>query len=663
MSRHSSENYDPCYPDQPVVDLYLPIWANQPSFKSKAAFVWVEDKDDATGVSTRSTLTYSQLNSSAQSIASRLLISLQRGDTVLILCPPGLQLVQIIFGCQRAGLLSVPIFPPDLSLPTKHHHLIRVFSQTKPKAVISHQDYISGILRYFSSSSKGKQLSELMQNLKWVSVDDLKEDVDDDQSFKLNRSSSHASYDGCKAEDVYLIQYTSGATGIPKPVLVTAGSAAHNVRAARKAYDLDPSSVIISWLPQYHDCGLMFLLLTVVSGTTCILSSPGLFVKRPRFWLELITEFKGNCTPVPSFALPLVVRRGRIDQGAIPLNLSSLRNLILINEPIREEAVNEFIDAFKVVGLNSACISPSYGLAENCTFVSTSWRKTSSSTNSGNMPPYKKLLPSARLSWNPSEQYDQEYDNEMDIIIVDQDTHELVEDGVEGEIWISSPSNATGYLGYPYLTSEVFQGRLQGRVSHQYVRTSDKGIVIGKERYLFVLGRCLDVIRTQNYQEIHPHYLETTAYKSCPKLLRGGCIAAFQITETIVIVAELQRSTEERDAGVLRRLCEGIREAVWKEHDKVEVGLVVLVENGSVEKTTSGKIQRWATKNKLIGGEFNPVSEIWFRDHKKNMPSSAVKFHFEKNGKGKIKDEKQEELIHASSMTPGTNRLTLISFL
>ncbi|RZC49975.1 hypothetical protein C5167_018408 [Papaver somniferum] len=526
--RHSSENYDPCYPDQPVVDLYLPIWANQPSFKSKAAFVWVEDKDDATGVSSRSTLTYSQLNSSAQAIASRLLISLQRGDTVLILCPPGLQLVQIIFGCQRAGLLSVPICPPDLSLPNHHHHLIRVLSQTKPRAVISHQDYISGI--------------QLLQNLKWVSVDDLKEDVDDDQSIKLNRSSSHVSYDGCKAEDVYLIQYTSGATGIPKPVLVTAGSAAHNVRAARKAYDLDPSSVIISWLPQYHDCGLMFLLLTVVSGATCILTSPASFVKRPRLWLELITEFKGNCTPVPSFALPLVVRRGRIDQ---------------------------------------ACISPSYGLAENCTFVSTSWRK-----DFANMPSYKKLLPSARLSSNPSEQYDEEYDNEMDIIIVSQDTHELVEDGVEGEIWISSPSNATGYLGYPYLTSEVFQGRLQGRVSYQYVRTSDKGIVIGKERYLFVLGRCLDVITTQNYQQIHPHYLETTAYKSFPKLLRGGCIAAFQIPETIVIVAELQRS-EERDAGVLLRLCEGIREAVWREHNNVEVGLVVLVKNGSVEKTTS----------------------------------------------------------------------------
>ncbi|MCL7025329.1 hypothetical protein MKW94_006376 [Papaver nudicaule] len=641
--RHSSENYDPCYPDQPVVDLYLPVWTNQSSFSSKAAFVWVEAEDDATGVPSRSTLSYSQLNSSAQAIASHLLLLLQRGDTVLILCSPGLELVQIIFGCQRAGLLSVLICPPDFSLSTKHHHLVRVLSQVKPKAVIAHQDYISGIQHYISSSSTNKRLLDLLQNLKWVFVDDLKEEISD-QSFKLNRSPC-VSYDGCKAEDVYLIQYTSGATGIPKPVLVTAGSAAHNVRAARKAYDLDTNSVIISWLPQYHDCGLMFLLLTVVSGATCVLTSPGSFVKRPRLWLELITEFEGNCTPVPSFALPLAGRRGGINQGATPLNLCSLRNLILINEPISAEVVNEFIAKFSTVGLNSFCISPSYGLAENCTFVSTSWRK-SSLTNFSTMPSYKKLLPSARLSLNASEQ--EEHDNEMDIIIVNEDTCELVEDGVEGEIWISSPSKAT-----------VFQGRLQGRVSHQYVRTGDREIVLGKERDLFVVGRCVDVITTQNSQVIHPHCLETAAYKSCPKLLRGGCIAAFQVSKTIAIVAELQRS-DESDDGVLRRLCEGIREAVWKEENEVEVGLVVLVKNGSVEKTTSGKIQRWATKNKLIRGEFDLVSHARFGDHKESIQSSAVKVHLEKNGQGKIKNEIQ---VHASSMTPRTNRITLISLL
>lgn len=106
------ENYDPSFPDQPVVDLYLPVWANLPSFRSKPAFIWAEDGPNSAAKS--STIINAQLNESAHSISTRLLTQLQRGDTVVILCSPGLELVQIIFGCQRAGLLCIPMFPPDL---------------------------------------------------------------------------------------------------------------------------------------------------------------------------------------------------------------------------------------------------------------------------------------------------------------------------------------------------------------------------------------------------------------------------------------------------------------------------------------------------------------------------------------------------------------------
>ena len=123
------ENYDLFFPDRPVVDQYLPIWASLPAFRSKPAFIWPED--GSTNVSKGSTLTYAQLNDSMQSISFQLLLSFQRGDTVIILCSPGLELVEIIFGCQRAGLLSVPIFPPDPSFAEEnYHHLVRVLSQT-----------------------------------------------------------------------------------------------------------------------------------------------------------------------------------------------------------------------------------------------------------------------------------------------------------------------------------------------------------------------------------------------------------------------------------------------------------------------------------------------------------------------------------------------------
>lgn len=119
----------------------------------------------------------------------------------------------------------------------------------------------------------------MLQNLRWISTEDLntaKEHPDNRSPLSPNHDS--VNYKGCQPEEVYLIQHTSGATGIPKLVLITAGAAAHNVRAARRAYD-HPSSVIVSWLPQYHDCGLMFLLLTVVCGATSILTSPVKFLR------------------------------------------------------------------------------------------------------------------------------------------------------------------------------------------------------------------------------------------------------------------------------------------------------------------------------------------------------------------------------------------------
>ncbi|CAI9106149.1 OLC1v1005224C1 [Oldenlandia corymbosa var. corymbosa] len=602
----SYENYDPCFPDQPVVDLYLKIWAQLPSFKFKPAFMWVEDGDR------NSTLTYEQLNKSAQCIASNLLVPLNRGDTVVVLCDPGLQLVEFVFGCQRAGLIAVPIVPPTFDNPN-FHHLIRVISQTKPKAAIANQSYIKCMERYISdsnSNNKNHQQSQWLKKLKWIASEDVLV-----HRSGLNpeppSSSSSSAYNGCKPEDVYLIQYTSGATGIPKPVIVTAAAAAHNVRVARKAYDLHPNSVIVSWLPQYHDCGLMFLLLTVVSGATCVLTSPSLFVQRPRIWLELITSFGATCTPVPSFALPLVLKRGGIaDGGATPMiNLASLKNLIIINEPIYKALIDEFVKAFRPYGLNPSAVAPSYGLAENCTFVSTAWRTEHQNEE---LPCYQKLLPSARLDSSSDEE------EEIEILVVDEETRDPVEDGIEGEIWISSPSNASGYLGHPSLTREVFNGMLNKRVrSYPFVRTGDRGLVIGKEKFLFVTGRISDTIKvpgSNSSRELHPHYIETIAYGSNPKNLRGGCLAAFLCSGKVVIVAEMQhREGEDID---FRRICEGIRKSVMEE-ECMEVGVVVLVKSGSVPKTTSGKVRRWLAKDNFVRGKMSVVLKMnFFEDNR-----------------------------------------------
>ncbi|KAL8459409.1 hypothetical protein ACS0TY_036773 [Phlomoides rotata] len=634
----NQENYDLCYPDQPLVDLYLPIWANLPAFRHKPAFIWVEDGPNPPS-GPFSSLTYHQLNSSVQCISSHLTKSLLRGDIVVILTDPGLDLVELIFACQRAGLSSVPIAPPLSFTDTNHHHLVRVLSQTKPKAAIATRSYINRVKEYTSSTHT--RLSKLLKMLKWISVDELK--------AKNNEQFSLSYYKGCRENDVYLIQYTSGATGIPKPVLVTAGAAAHNVRVARKAYDLHPNSIIVSWLPQYHDCGLMFLLLTIVSGATCVLTSPKVFINRPRLWLEMITEYRGTCSPVPSFTLPLVLRRGGVEKGTSLINLGTMKNLILINEPIYKASIEEFVKVFAPYGLAESSISPSYGLAENCTFVSTSWR----SGDDGNFPIHNNLLPSAKLPCSNEEIMEEE----IEILIVNEETHELALDGIEGEIWVSSPSNALGYLDHPSLTREAFNARLKNRVSASYVRTGDMGVVVGKQRYLYVTGRASDIVKRADGMRIHPHYIETAAFNSGRKMVRPGCIAAFEVAVGgVAVVAELQR--DDVDTKALMGVCEVIRDGVWNE-EKIEVRVVVLVKNRGVPKTISGKIQRWAAKYKLERGEMCEVMRMEFGGNSK-MCRIGNKERDRK--KIEVGDHVREEGVISEDKNGG-NRLSLLSSL
>ncbi|GFY86170.1 hypothetical protein Acr_04g0009080 [Actinidia rufa] len=371
-----------------------------------------------------------------------------------------------LLGCSLFGCADVAIptqHPPDPSFANNtHHHFVRVLSQAKPKAVIAHSDYIQRVRRNVSTkSSTNSQIRQLLKNLIWVSTEEIK-----DKKVELNPVFSL--FEGIKPDEVNLIQYISGATGVPKPVLVSAGSASHNVRTARKAYDLHPNSVMI------------------------------------------VALFK----------------RGGIDKGTSDINFWSLKNLIIINEPIYKASVEDFIEVFKPLGLNPCSISPSYGLAENCTFVSTAWRDRCSNAS---LPSYNKLLLSARLACGE--------DEEIQILVVDEETREA--------------------------------GRLRYRVSQCFVRTGDRGMVHGEDRYLFVTGRSSDIL-TQN--------------------------AAIKISGKIGVVAQMQRRV--REIRVLRRICGGIREGVMK-GEKVDVGVVVLVKRGSVPKT-SGKIQRWAAKDKLL---------------------------------------------------------------
>jgi acyl-CoA synthetase (AMP-forming)/AMP-acid ligase II len=273
-------------------------------------------------------------------------------------------------------------------------------SQARPAAAVADAGYIDTVMNSPASAAR--------KSLRWLPVCRLESSVTTSLAAATDNDAVWMGYRGCSPSEAYLIQYTSGATGAPRPVMVTAGAAAHNVRAARKAYNFYPGSVVASWVPQYHDCGLMFLLLTVAAGATCVLASPAAFLRRPRLWLELVADFKATCTPVPLFLLPLVLRRGFSDskhggrtRRPPLLELESLRNLILVNEPIYKSSVDEFVEHFARDGLDASYISPSYRHGWPRTARVHGVARNRTETLERSLPSYKKLLPSApRTSGN-----------------------------------------------------------------------------------------------------------------------------------------------------------------------------------------------------------------------------------------------------------------------
>ncbi|CAD6332757.1 unnamed protein product [Miscanthus lutarioriparius] len=546
-----TENYDACYPDQPVVDRYLPVWAKLPAFAAKPAFIWADD--DA--ASTRTALTYAQLDAAVGRMARNLLGtvgSLRRGDAVLVLASPGLRLVKLHFACQRAGLTAVPVVPPDpagfgTGGGPAHAHLLRAVSQARPTPAVADAGYTSmPSPRWLLLPSPGPR--ETTPGAGWLPC------------WGACAGWPSTSWSGSGSAAVMgrkrLHIWSDGRPEARGDHCSLGGPQRADREEVRRPAPEQRHRAVAA--PQFHDCGLVFLLLTVVAGATCVLAATGAFLWHPRLWLELVSEFGATCTPVPSFALPLVLRRGRGHPRPRrrPLQLGSLRNLILINEPIYKSCVDEFMEAFCSHGLRSTSVSPSYGLAENCIFVSTAWQTSESS--SSHLPSYMRLLPSARLSPPPSSAANEV--PEIEIAVVDEDTGEPVEDGVEGEIWVSSPSNASGYLGHPSASREVFCARVPGRAGACFVRTGDRGVVTGAERYLYVVGRSADVITLDDdcgggRRRVHAHYVETAAFGSSPNRLRGGCVSAFATLsiDAVVTFADRRRGRRRGAAEGKRR--------------------------------------------------------------------------------------------------------------
>jgi natural product biosynthesis luciferase-like monooxygenase protein/FkbM family methyltransferase len=543
-------------------------------------------------------LSYAELDQRACAIGALLQSLNAKYQPVLLLYPPGLDYIAAFFGCLYAGAIAVPVYPPTSrrSLP----RLATIVKDARPQVALTTSQILADLERT-------SRLAEL-KTVKWVATDTPDHD--------LSRQWQNADVNG---ESLALLQYTSGSTAAPKGVMVTHDNLLQNERMIQTAFVQSEESIVLGWLPLYHDMGLIGnVLQSMYCGARCILMSPLSFLQRPARWLEAISRYQATTSGGPNFAYDLCVRKIGLEERA-DLDLRSWTVAFNGAEPTRQSTIDRFVTEFAPCGFRREAFFPCYGLAEATLFVSGGLKSD---------PPVIATVKRTALERKEVVVADVADENvaslvgsgrswfDQQILIVDPVSLLECGPGTIGEIWVSGPHVARGYWDRPEESELTFKGHIAGTGGGPYLRTGDLAFM--REGELFVTGRLKDliIIRGRNY---FPQDIELTVEGSHASL-RQGCGAAFSVDvlgeEHLVVAQEV-----DRDRGLdLTQVIGAIRQAVTAEFE-LQVYAVVLLKAGSLPKTSSGKIQRHACRDSFLKDQF--VSLATWRANIEPFPVNA----------------------------------------
>ncbi|MCG5236756.1 non-ribosomal peptide synthetase [Xanthobacter oligotrophicus] len=513
------------------------------------------------------TVSYAALDARARAFAARLADHAEPGARVLLLLETGLDYVGAFFGCLYAGLIAVPAFPPEANRP---QHQARLASMARDCGA-------SVALIHANDRSAAESLLAAQPGTAVLCVEDV-EDGDSD-GFAMRRS---------RPSDIAFLQYTSGSTSTPKGVMVSHGNLISNEIAIRAGFSIDPEKTILSWLPLYHDMGLIGgLLQPLFNGGACILMSPRHFLARPVRWLEALSRFRSEVSGGPDFAYRMCVER--IDPAqAEGLDLSSWKVAYSGSEPVRASTMEAFAARFAPLGFDARAVHPCYGLAEATLFV------TAQRRGEGLMAPGFDAPRLAAGEAQPGEGPEAVRvvacgvpAADHGVRILDPATGAPMADGRVGDVVAFGPSIAQGYWNNPAATAATFPDIGGVRM----LRTGDLGFLSGGQLYLAGRAKDLIIIRGQN---LYPHDIEEVIEREVD-LVRQGRIAAFPVAcndgEGIGIAVEISRRTRKTaSAESIAALVSEVVGDAFLEPARV----VVLLEPGALPRTSSGKLQRSA---------------------------------------------------------------------
>jgi acyl-CoA synthetase (AMP-forming)/AMP-acid ligase II/acyl carrier protein len=526
------------------------------------------------------------LDQRARAIAGRLQAAGASGQRVLLVFPPGLDYIAAFFGCLYAEAVAVPVYPPRQNRNVER--LRAIVYDAQPVIALTTQPILSQIGQYLDEAAD-------MRALPWVATDSVESGWA--SQWKEPR------VDG---DTLAFLQYTSGSTAKPKGVMISHGNLLHNQQSIQEAFGQSERSVIVGWLPLFHDMGLIGnVLQPLYVGAQCILLSPMSFLQRPFRWLETISRYQGTTSGGPNFAYDFCVRKIN-EASREALDLSSWVIAFNGSERVRKETMDRFCAAFEPCGFRREAFFPCYGLAEATLFVSggpavgrpnvQSFRRTSLEQNSVAVQTTADRDVRNLVSCGDAAR-------DQQIRIVDPELLKECSPDRVGEIWIAGPNTAQGYWNNPEATNQAFHAHLADTGEGPFLRTGDLGFVAGGQ--LFITGRLKDLIIIRG-RNCYPEDIEQTVGQ-CDSNLRPGEGAAFSIDvsgdERLVIVHEVTKDAQRNN---LATAVENIRRVVAEEYD-LQLYAVVLIKPGSLLKTSSGKIQRQATKKAFQKGKLDAL--------------------------------------------------------
>jgi acyl transferase domain-containing protein/acyl-CoA synthetase (AMP-forming)/AMP-acid ligase II/acyl carrier protein len=545
-------------------------------------------------------LTYAELDSRARALAAGLQEETVPGQRAILLFSPGLAFLETFLACLYAGIVSVPLYPPRNRRHWNRLHC--VMSDADASLVLTTSDRLSRIRDWSATSAN----PVILPQTRLLAIDSLTE-----------ANTGHWQPQTLAPDRTVLLQYTSGSTSAPKGVMVSHANLNNNLDILCRVFELTRDCITVSWLPHYHDMGLIEgHLMPLYAGGTVYLMSPAAFLQQPIRWLAAISKYRATHTAAANFAFDLCVESISEEERA-GLDLGDLRTVLNGAEPIRHETVEKFIATFSSCGFRADAMCPGYGLAETTLLVTDSgsaqppvvaWADAEAlkqglfkAASAGDGRP---LVSSGRAA--PG----------IEISVVSPKGGPPLPAGQVGEVRICGASVAEGYWRHPQLSEDIFNSRIPGSGDKGFLRTGDLGFLDGKGE-LFICGRITDVIIIDgaNY---YPQDIEHSAIKSHKALSPdAGAAIPWQVNgkEQLVLVQEVRRTERHRldPAAIFAAVAKAI-----SENHGISLHRLILVRPGTIPKTSSGKIQRRRCIAELEQGSLEALAE-WSRFSAKNI--------------------------------------------